>query len=143
MATGEEKLSLAAEQVRVDRRTRETGRVQIDLRTVERFETVPLNLAETTVAVERVPVGRFVETAPEPRVEGDLTIIPVVEERAVVSVRLFLREELHIRRQTERHTESHDVRLRRQQATVTRVGAGEAGPEGVGHAIGEGKRNHE
>jgi hypothetical protein len=42
-----------------------------------------------------------VETAPEIRTEGDVTIAPVVEKVFVVEKRLVLEEELHIRRRVE------------------------------------------
>jgi hypothetical protein len=48
--------------------------------------------------VERIPVNRLVDTAPETRTEGDVTIIPIVEEVMVVEKRLLLKEEIHIRR---------------------------------------------
>ena len=49
--------------------------------------------------VERVPVDQFVDEAPQVRTEGDVTIIPVLEERYVLEKRLVLVEELHIRRE--------------------------------------------
>jgi uncharacterized protein (TIGR02271 family) len=143
MAIEEKTLPLVAEQARVTSRRRETGRVRIDLTTVEHVAQVPVSLAETVVAVERVPVGRFVETAPETRVEGDMTIIPVVEERAVVTVRLFLREELRVRTSTVRRTETCDVTLRRQQVTIARTGAGGADPEHTDETTKEGNDNDE
>lgn len=48
--------------------------------------------------VERVPVNRLVDNEPQTRQEGDVTIIPVVEEVLVVEKRLLLKEEIHIRR---------------------------------------------
>ncbi len=50
------------------------------------------------VSVERVPVNRIVDRAPETRQEGDVTIIPVIEEVITVEKRLLLREEVRIRR---------------------------------------------
>jgi hypothetical protein len=45
-------------------------------------------------------MGRMVETAPEIRTEGDVTILPVVEKR------LILKEELHIRRRVRQLTQA-------------------------------------
>lgn len=50
------------------------------------------------VEVTRVPVDQVVETVPEIRTEGDVTIVPVLEEVLVVMKQLVLKEELHIRR---------------------------------------------
>ena len=50
------------------------------------------------VSVERVPVNRIVDSPPETRQEGEITIIPVIEEVITVEKRLLLREEVRIRR---------------------------------------------
>jgi stress response protein YsnF len=58
---------------------------------------------------------------PSVRQEGDVTIVPVVEEILKVERCLVLKEEVHIRRikTTERHQEQ--VTLRRQEGTVSRT----------------------
>jgi stress response protein YsnF len=68
-----------------------------------------------------VPVDRVVETAPETRTEGDVTIVPVLEEVLVVEKRLVLKEELHIRRRVETETAEVPVTLRKQRAIVERL----------------------
>ena len=62
--------------------------------------------------------------------EGDVTIIPVVEERAVLVTRLFVVEEIHIRRTRVTETVEVPVTLRRQRAVVEQLepGAAESGP---------------
>ena len=89
--------------------------------TVERPVTIQEELARESVVVEHVPVGRVIEEIPPIRQEGDVTIIPVVEEEVVVVRRLVLKEEVHLRRvrTTERHIET--VTLREQKLTVTRT----------------------
>ena len=83
------------------------------------------------VEVTRVPVGRVVEEAPLARAEGDITIVPVIEERLVVVKQLFLKEELHIRHVIEREVKREPVTLRRQRATVERrTAVTEEGDEG-------------
>jgi stress response protein YsnF len=63
-------------------------------------------------------VDREVDTAPEPRYEGDTLIIPVVEEMLVTEKRLLLREEVRItRRQRTEQAEIRDV-LRREIVDV-------------------------
>jgi stress response protein YsnF len=73
------------------------------------------------VEVTRVPIARIVETAPEIRTEGDLTIVPVLEEVLVVEKRLMLKEELHIRRRAATETVEVPVTLRKQRAIVERI----------------------
>ena len=67
-----------------------------------------------------MPVGCIVETAPDVRTEGDLTIVPVVEEVLVVEKRLVLKEELHIRRTSQTEVVEVPVTLRKQRAVVER-----------------------
>jgi stress response protein YsnF len=80
-------------------------------------------LACTSVEVERVPIGRVIDAVPAVKDEGDLLVVPVVEETVVVERRLVLKEELHIRRvhTTERYRDT--LKLRYQTAEVTRIPA--------------------
>jgi uncharacterized protein (TIGR02271 family) len=116
-------LRLWEEEVSFDRERVETGRVRVRVVTREHDETFETPLVHETVEIERVPVGREIEAAPAPRQEGDVTIVPVVEEVMVVQRKLVLKEELHLRRvrTTEQHRET--VRLRRQEAVVERLPA--------------------
>jgi uncharacterized protein (TIGR02271 family) len=126
-------IKLAAEELSVDRHKIETGRVRVTTVTREQEELVDVPLTRERVEVTHVPIGRAVETMPAIRQDGETTIVPVVEEVLVLERRLMLKEELHIKRvrTTERHQES--VRLRRQEAIVTRIPAGapnaDSGPD--------------
>ena len=113
-------LALHAEQVAVSRRVRKT-QVRLARTTRTREALVQEDLAREQVIVERVAIGRVVEAVPAIRQEGEVTIIPVVEEVLVVERRLVLKEEVHLRRvrTTERHVQT--VTLREQQAAVTRT----------------------
>jgi stress response protein YsnF len=113
-------MPLHAEQVTVSKRVRKT-QVRVARTTRTRDALIEEDLAHHQVLVERVAIGRVVDAVPEVRQEGDVTIIPVVEEVVVVERRLVLKEELHMRqvRTTERHVET--VTLREQQAVVTRT----------------------
>lgn len=116
-------LRLFAEEASVSRQVIETGRVRVAKVTRTRDQNIDELLARTSVEVNRVPVGRLVDAMPGIREDGDLTIVPIVEETVVVERRLMLKEELHIRRvqTTERHQET--VKLRYQTAEVTRTPA--------------------
>ena len=57
---------------------------------------------------------------PAIRQEGDVTIVPVVEEIVVVERRLMLKEELHVRRVRSTHRHEETVTLRYQEAEVVR-----------------------
>ncbi len=121
-ATGDDDrtLLLHAEALSVAKRVHKTL-VRAARTTSLRDVVVDEDLARDTVTVERIPIGRVVDEVPPVRQEGDVTILPVVEEEIVVVRRLVLKEEVHLRcvRTTERHVET--VSLREQVVTVTRT----------------------
>ena len=112
---------LVAEEVEVAKQLVETGRVQVARVTREREQQIDEILARETVEISCTPVNQPVDAMPPVREEGDVIIIPIVEEVLVVERRLLLKEEVHIRRvrTTERHQES--VTLRYHEAVVTRL----------------------
>lgn len=116
-------IPLTEEQLHVDKEQRLTGRVTVTTRTETVDTAVPVELASVEVDVVRVPVDRKIDAAPDIVTEGDLTIVPVVEERVVITRELYLREELHIRRIQHREKTEIPVSTRRQVAHVERVPA--------------------
>src|ERR1700761_3241724 len=86
----EQVIPVLAEQISVERRCVETGRVLATVTTQSHQRIITEDLARDTVEVERVLIGRTVETVPPVREEGDTTIIPVVEEVLVIERRLIL-----------------------------------------------------
>ena len=117
-------IPLVEEELRVAKRDALTGKVKVRTIVDTVQEMARATLAEERVEVTRVPVGREVDVRPEIRTEGDVTIVPVLEEILVVETRLVLKEELHIRRSvTQEHVEV-PIALRKQRAVVERVGAG-------------------
>lgn len=118
-----ETIQLLEEKLHVSKRDVVTGRVRVSTRTGMRDEVAEVALDRNVVDVERVPVGRLVDAPPPVRTEGDVTVVPVLEERFVVVKQLYLAEELHIRHRVESTVEQVSVQLRRQTATVERVDA--------------------
>ena len=114
-------LQLHAEEISIERRRVETGRVKLQVRTASHDHQVDEELTHERVQIERVAVGRVVDVAPPTRQEGDTTVISIVEEIVVVERRLVLKEEVRLTRVrvAERHRET--VSLRTQEATVGRV----------------------
>jgi uncharacterized protein (TIGR02271 family) len=84
-------IPLYEESLSVARRRVARGRYRIDVRVVERDQSVEQTLERQDIEVERIAVGRMVEAAPEIRQEGDVMIIPIVEEEVVLVTRLVLR----------------------------------------------------
>jgi stress response protein YsnF len=100
-----------------------TGRVRIATQTEEIDHILPTELSSVEVDVVRVRVDRKIEVVPDVVTEGELTIIPVVEERLVVTRELYLREEIHVRRVKQTETVEIPTTTRRQTARVERLAA--------------------
>jgi uncharacterized protein (TIGR02271 family) len=115
-------IPLYEEAVSVTRRRVERGRYRIDVRVVERDQSIEQTLDRQDVEVERIAVGRVVETAPEIRHDGDVMIIPIVEEEVVLVTRLVLREEIRIRKKTTQRTEQFTIKIHSERAEITRTG---------------------
>jgi uncharacterized protein (TIGR02271 family) len=114
-------IPVCEEELSVTKRVVETARVRVSRVTHTHQQLVDELLQQEKVEVEHVLIDRQVEVMPSIRQEGDVTIIPVVEEVLKVERHLVLKEEVHLRRikKTERYQES--VTLRRQEAEITRL----------------------
>lgn len=114
-------IPLVEERLNASKRQVETGRVRIRTETVQDPVWLRDDLREDRVEVERVPCEREVARMPEVRTEGDLLIIPVVEERLITQKHLFLIEEVHVRRVSRIQPIEEPVMLRRQHVAVERM----------------------
>lgn len=116
-----ETIGLVAEQLDVGVRTVETGRVHIAMRVVETEQTVAVPMQRHEVDIETVSINRVVPEVSPSRHEGDVTIVPVYEERLVVTRQLVLKEELHIRRRSSiQPAQPQTFKLRHEEVTMTR-----------------------
>jgi uncharacterized protein (TIGR02271 family) len=109
------------EELEVQKRVVETGKVRITKVVHERETLVDEPLVRENVAISRVPMQRVVEGPIPIREDNGTTIISVVEEVLVVEKRWMLREESHIRK---RRTETHQpqpITLRSEEVQVERV----------------------
>lgn len=121
-----DKISLVEEETHLDKREVSTGKVRIRTVVDQEKEIIGTCLHEDKVEVTRVPVGKVVDEVPTTRTEGDVTIIPILEEMLVVEKRLVLKEEIHVRRTTEVEKVQVPVVVRKQRAIVDTVPAEQA-----------------
>lgn len=98
-----------------------TGRVRVNTTTENVEELVKTTLRGESLEVTRVPIDRIITEMPTVKTEGDLTIVPVVEEFLVIEKRLRLTEELHIRRRETEENIEIPITLRRQRAEIDRL----------------------
>jgi stress response protein YsnF len=128
-SVSEEIIPLVEETVTLGKRQVVTGRVRVQTLTDAVEELAHAEVQRETVEVTRVPIDRMVETAPAIRTEGDVTILPIVEEVLVIEKRLVLKEELHIRRRIETEAVEVPVTLRKQRAIVERLDPDDQAPD--------------
>jgi len=109
------------EELEVQKRLVETGKVRITKVVHERETLVDEPLFHDKVAITRVPVQRVVDGPVPVREENGTTIISIVEEVLVVEKRLMLREEIHIRRQRSETHQPQRITLRSEEVQIERV----------------------
>ena len=114
------RVSIVEEQLQVDKRLVETDRVRVRTVTDERMVTLESQVERGVLDVERIAVDREVDVAPPPREDGDVLVISIVEERAEIVTRLFVVEELRIRRLSVTEAVTLPATLRTMRAVVER-----------------------
>lgn len=114
------KLELVEEQISVQKVEREVEHVRVSTRA--ELVTTRVEAPATTehIKVTRVPKNVEVSGPVPVRQEGDVTIISLVEEVAVVTVKYVLKEEVRITKETKSSIQTIDVDLRREYADVER-----------------------
>lgn len=122
-------IPLSAEEISIGKVTSATERVRVTTHvTTQELEVAAARTTET-LEIERVPIDREVTGPLEIRVEGDTTIVPVVEETIVLQKRYVLREEVRITKRRSEQVERLHVPVRRETAEITRSAAAGDDPE--------------
>jgi uncharacterized protein (TIGR02271 family) len=109
---------LVEERARIEKRMVERKRVTIRTATTESQQVLSDVLRREQVDIRRVAVNQEVDTIPNVREEGDVVIIPIVEERAVLVKHLVLVEELHVQRKVLEEQVQVPVTLRSTEVSV-------------------------
>ncbi len=130
---GEVVMPLLGEEIAVTKGVVETRRVTVQRLTREQQESVAAPLTVETVEIAHEPIGREVDAMPPIREEGDTVVIPIVEERLVLERRLFLKEEVRVRRVRASRMQRENVTLRHHEVVVSAVPLQQsAGPSSAG-----------
>ena len=117
---GAARVPIIEERATIDKVETITGTVRV--RTVTDVHDVSISddLTRSEVEVVRVPVGRFVEQAPAIEERDGVTVVPVIEERLITEKRLYLLEEVHLRRIVTIEPVSQTISLRSMRAVIER-----------------------
>lgn len=111
---------LMKEELSIEKRVVDIARVRVTKSVHEEVRTVDETLWREEVSVELVEVNRVVDGPVAVRQEGDLLIVPLLEEVLVVEKRLLLREELRINRRRSQVQSRQNVTLRSESASIER-----------------------
>lgn len=136
-------IPIVEEHARIGKRGIDGDRLRVTTHTDVVEEHVSETLRTDAVQVTRVAVNRTLsagEPAPAIRTEGDVTIVPVIEEIVVVEKRFVLKEEIHILRHLTTETVDVPVMLRKQRAVIDRTNADGKNVDGNtvdGKAVGD------
>lgn len=114
-------IPVVEEWLEVGKRAVESGAVR--LRKVVHHDVVTVDepLAGDVVEVERVAVDRLLDAEVTVRYEGDVMIVPVVEERVVTLKQLVLVEEIRITRRARVESKPREMTLRREEVIAERL----------------------
>lgn len=110
------------EHVEVSKKVIEKAKVRLSKRVKESVESYDVPLTEEEIVVKRVQKNELVDTPPAAmRYEGDVMIIPVLKEVAVIEKRIMLVEEIHVTKYKYDKTETRRVVVRNEEVTVERT----------------------
>jgi uncharacterized protein (TIGR02271 family) len=100
-----------------------TGSVRVEKHVDRRIRRIETDLLQEEVEIRRLPVNRVVEEPPAIRRDGDVIIVPVVEEELIVTKRFVLKEEIHlVKRRTRNHFEK-EIPVEKERAEIRRLDA--------------------
>lgn len=110
------------EQVKINKKVVETAKVRVSKVVHENVESFEIPVIEEHVSVERITKNELVDkTPPSIRYEGNVMIISVLKEVAVVEKRIMLVEEVRITKSQTQKTETHTIPLRKEEVDITRT----------------------
>lgn len=118
---GEIVVPLIAEEIVIGKRTVETGGVRVHKTVREDVQRINEPIIREHLEIERVEINQFVETAPAVRYEGDVMIVPVLEEVVVTQKRLMLREEIRLTKRREEISNVQEITLRREEINLEKI----------------------
>jgi stress response protein YsnF len=114
-------IPIIQEELRIRKEVVPTGIVRLRKIVHETPETVHEHLVAEDVEIERVPMDVIVDSPPPIRMDGDVTVISIVEEVLVVTKQLRLKEELRIGLRRSISDYQQEVKLRGEELVVERI----------------------
>ena len=113
-------LPVIAEDVKLQTRDVQTGKVTFSKSVQEQTERVEELVLQEDVTVKRVPINEYISELVAMHQEDEVLIIPILEEVLVVEKHLLLKEEYRITKQVTEVPHTENVVLRRETIDVER-----------------------
>jgi len=119
---------LIEEELLVNKEWKQAGEAVIRKRVETTTESVPVELLHEEVHVDRVPVNRVLADGENaaPWQDGDVLVVPVIEEELIVMKRRVVREELRITKQRLVRQETVQDTVRKERIDIDTAGQVEA-----------------
>lgn len=116
----EQTIPIIEEEVQLHRRTVDAATVRLDVRIAQELARVEELLLREEVEITRTPVRRDVDAPEQPRWEGEVLVVPVMEEVLVVRKQLRVTEEVRVARRQSHAPVEQTVPLAKQSLHVAR-----------------------
>lgn len=118
----EQVMQLAEEEVTLSKQRQVDSRLRLERTTRSVEKLLEAELASDEVHIEHVAINQPLtsDDSPQVRQEGDVFIIPVIEEQVEIIRRKVLKEEIHIHKRTKTELFRESVTLRNQEVTITK-----------------------
>lgn len=112
-------IPVSEEVVEVTPRVVELGYLHIQKKIDEYLDERNVRLSQHDVQIERVPVDEIVPEVIAPYMDGDVYVVPVIEEEVVIQRRLRLKEELRVHRTVTERDEMIQTPFLRERVVVS------------------------
>ncbi|WP_435927509.1 DUF2382 domain-containing protein [Dryocola sp. BD613] len=114
-------VSLAEERVELGTKKVVDRRVRLKRSTRAEEKLIETELTHEDVVIERVAKNEAVKAGniPQVRQEGDVTIIPIIEERIEIIKYYVLTEEVHVIKNLRTETHQENIILRSQEINIS------------------------
>lgn len=114
-------IPILEEDIKVTKKVIDTGLVNISKTIKESTEYIDIPLSREEIIVSRIPKNEIIDIMPAAsRYEGDVMIIPVLKEVAVIEKRMMLVEEIHVTKIKAEKIETQEVTVRKEEVNITR-----------------------
>jgi len=115
-------IPIIEEKVTVGKKVVETAHVTLSKIVSDSIKSFDIPLQNEEIVIKRVPKNELVDTMPAAsRYEGEIMIIPVLKEVAVIEKRVMLVEEIHITKLKTEKTETREVAVRKEEVNIKRT----------------------